>query len=275
MSVKKILFVLMIIVLSVTPSWCINGYEPEAAEDSLKILFKVLADADEDNERERINYDIINILSKTLRHNKSFDYAFDSLPLLGKVTASDDMLRIYTWNYPESAYGHKYYCFLQYRENNDGELSLYFLNHVDTDREKLEHEQFGPDNWYGALYYQVHPVNYSDKTIYTLMGFDFNNPFTNIKIIDALSFDDGEPLFGAPLFQLSGKIKNRVVFEYSSQVVMFLRYVPEKEMIVHDHLSPSNPGFKGQYRYYGPDFSYDGFRFDNEKWIHVSDIEWK
>ncbi len=275
MSVKILFFVFMLLVPSHVKGGEAGDYEPSKVEDSLKILFQTLAVTDKPGERERINNKIITILSKTLRLEESFHYPFDSLSSLGKITASDDMLRIYTWNFPVSPINYKYYGFLQYRGNDSGEVSLHFLNPAETSREDLEQEQFSAENWYGALYYQVHAVNYLDDTIYTLMGFDFNHVYTSIKIIDVLSFNDGLPVFGAPIFQFGRVIKNRVVFEYSSRAVMFMRYVPERDMIIYDHLSPSSPRFEGQYRYYGPDFSYDGFRFDNGKWIHVPDIEWK
>jgi len=33
-------------------------------------------------------------------------------------------------------------------------------------------------------------------------------------------------------------------------------------MIVFDHLSPSKPSLVGVYEFYGPDFSYDGYKFE-------------
>jgi hypothetical protein len=37
--------------------------------------------------------------------------------------------------------------------------------------------------------------------------------------------------------------------------------------IIFDHLSPAYPELEGQYQFYGPDFSYDGFRYKKGKWV--------
>jgi len=44
-------------------------------------------------------------------------------------------------------------------------------------------------------------------------------------------------------------------------------------MIVFDHLSPSRPEFKDMHQYYGPDFSYDGLRFESGQWVLVKDLD--
>ncbi len=252
-----------------------NNYDPVKAEDSLMILFRELAVATSPDKQKQVNDGIIDILEETLIKPGSFDHPFDSVPALGKVYSQDKSLRIYSWNYSESPVDHKYFGFLQLRDKESNETGLYFLNHSELARDGLEDRIFTHKDWYGALYYQVHTVHYDNKTFYTLIGFDLNNFFTNLKFVDVLTFIDGNPFFGSPIFKLKDGIRHRVVFEYSSGVVMFVRYVPDLDMIVYDHLSPSLPRFRGQYRYYGPDFSYDALRFEHGHWVHVSDIQWK
>jgi hypothetical protein len=251
-----------------------NNYDPVKAEDSLMILFKELAGANSPDKQKLLNISIIDILQETLKNPGSFDYPFDSIQSLGKVYSQDRSLRIYSWNYSESPVRHKYSGFLQLRDQGSNEIGLFFLNHEETAREDMENRTFTHKNWYGALYYQVHTVHYDNRKFYTLIGFDFNNSFTNIKIIDVLTFIDDNPVFGSPIFKFKDGIRHRVVFEYSAGVVMFARYVANLDLIVYDHLSPSLPRFGGQYRYYGPDLSYDALRFEHGSWVHVSDIQW-
>ena len=54
---------------------------------------------------------------------------------------------------------------------------------------------------------------------------------------------------------------------------MMMRYIPELDMIVFDHLSPSRPEYAGDLRFYGPDFSYDGFKFIKGVWVLQSDLD--
>ncbi|MBL7915546.1 MAG: hypothetical protein JNL49_10925, partial [Bacteroidia bacterium] len=52
-----------------------------------------------------------------------------------------------------------------------------------------------------------------------------------------------------------------------------LRYEEKKKMFVFDHLSPASPSAKGQFRYYGPDFTYDGYRFKKGLWYYKSNLD--
>ena len=54
---------------------------------------------------------------------------------------------------------------------------------------------------------------------------------------------------------------------------MALLFDDRVNMIVFDHLSPSESSFKGQYQYYGPDGSYDVLRFKRGKWFYKSDFD--
>ncbi len=250
-----------------------NYYDPEKAEDSLMILFMELGSATSPDKQKQLNTSIIDILKETLKNPGSFDYPFDSVPSMGKAYSQDRSLRIYSWHYSESPVRHHYSGFLQLRDKESNRIDLFFLNHKETNDKNIENRSFSHKNWYGALYYQVHKIHYDNRKFYTLIGFDFNNYFTNVKIIDVLTFIENKPVFGYPIFRFGDDLKHRIVFEYSAGVVMFLRYVPDLDMIVYDHLSPSLPRFRGQYRYYGPDLSYDALRFKNGFWVHVSDIQ--
>ena len=274
-AIKNLRIISSLLLINIALYGYSNNYDPVKAEDSLVILFQELAGATSPDKQKNINNGIIDILQETLKNPDSFDYPFDSIPTLGKVYSQERSLRIYSWNYPVSPAKHKYFGFLQLRDPGSNEIGLFFLNHEETAREELENRTYTHKNWYGALYYQIHAVHYDNRTYYTLIGFDFNNFFTNLKFVDVLTFIGGNPFFGSPIFKLKDGIRHRVVFEYSSGVVMFMRYVPDLDMIVYDHLSPSMPRFRGQYRYYGPDFSYDALKFEHGHWVHISDIQLK
>ncbi len=248
------------------------GINMPAAEDSLKLLFSELFSAGTPDERKEINGNITDILGRVLLREDSFEYPFDSLGSLGRIASRDNRLRIFTWNYSNSPADHRYSGYIQYRKNDS--ISLYPLEQGE-ERSGFESRVFEPDNWYGALYYQVHDVVYSGRTYYTLIGFDFNDVFSNIKIVDVLTFYEGSPVLGAPLFQFRDGIRHRVIFEFSARAVMLLRYVPERDMIIYDHLAPGSPRLRGQYRYYGPVFSYDGLRFERGRWVHQPDVDWR
>ena len=251
------------------------GKDLNVAEDSLKMLFEELYNIDNQENRNVINEKIKSLLSCILADHRSFYHPFDSLPSLGKVVSDDNLLRVYTWSMQKSPSEHEYFGFIQAKNADIDSISLIVLNHEQAERGTLEEKIFTSDNWYGALYYQVVSVEAGDKKLYTLIGFDFNTMFTNAKMIDVLRIDNGTAVFGGPYFRIGLETRNRLWFEYSSGVVMFVRYIPELQKIVYDHLSPSLPQFSGQFRFYGPDMTHDALKFENDMWTHRSDIDWK
>lgn len=276
MCIKQFHKLCLIFVISATP-FILSGIERDLmlAEEELMVLFVDLRVAGSYDARTSINNEIRELFSSILVKQESFFYPFDSLTSVGRLVSDDSLLRVFTWHISESPLDHNYYGFIQMRDSIAGRINLFYLDQKAKDFSDIEKKIFTVDNWYGAIYYQIKDVTWSGETYYTLMGFDFNNVFSNIKIIDVIYLAEGEPVFGAPVFNYGEVVKHRVVFEYSSGTVMFLRYVPEMNMIIYDHLAPASERFKGQFRYYGPDFSYDGLIFKEGRWIHVPDVDWK
>jgi len=105
------------------------------------------------------------------------------------------------------------------------------------------------------------------------MGFDFNNNFSNKKLIEVLTLDHkGEPAFGGEFRKEMQKVK-RVIFEYSSEAVMSMNWDQKLKMIVLDHLSPSDPVLVNNYRFYTPDRSFDAFRFHKGVFLLEKDVD--
>ncbi len=91
--------------------------------------------------------------------------------------------------------------------------------------------------------------------------------------LTCLTFDrKGHPVFGGD-FVLEKKTVRRFILEYSADVVISMRYNPHLNMIVFDHLEPFQPIFKGNYRFYSPDGSYDGFTFDDGDFVFQKDVD--
>ena len=67
--------------------------------------------------------------------------------------------------------------------------------------------------------------------------------------------------------------RDRIVFEYSSEVAMTLRYDENLGKIVFDHLAPLHPIYHEVYQFYGPDGSYDAFEFREGIWVKQEDVD--
>ena len=250
--------------------------------DSINELFDSIQASAIDEKRMAYNKRIVSIMEDVLYDNRSFEYAFDSLKWMGKLKSDDGLLKLYTWNLMLSDKTYRYFGFIHYLSKSKNEYFIYELNDqsdVIADPERLSLRE---DKWYGALYYRIIENKSNRRHYYTLLGWDGNNELTTKKIIDVLYFtQSGKPRFGSNVFSMlygTGRrtkrvTQKRVMFEYSSKAAMALRYDPELEMIVFDHLSPSSSHLKGNYQYYGPDWSYDALKFDKGKWYHLVDID--
>jgi len=246
----------------------------EKAEEKLKTLFIASAAASDENQKQVINDSIVLWLEQTLVMPGAFDYPFDSLTSLGKITSSDGKVRIYTWNLPMRDASNKYFGFIQCRTNPKSIPKIFKLSDVSSEITDPAGSVLPADKWYGMLVYDIIVGNQDETTWYTLLGYDPDNLFVSRKIVDVLYFGmSGEPLFGKPIFHYKNTMQCRILFEYSARVQMSLRWIDSKKMIVFDHLSPTKASLTGNYQYYGPDFSFDALRFENGTWELVEDVD--
>jgi hypothetical protein len=243
------------------------------AERFLNIRFDSLAYAENDFRREAINQTIMKKFRSLLRHESAFNYPFDSVSHVGIIRSADQKVKIYNWNVPYEGGYHVYHCFIQYRTKDS--LMTFELKDCSEQIESPEKKVLHKDKWFGALYYTIIPKKGRfGETCYTLLGYDPNNYLTNRKIIDVLHFNkDHQPVFGADIFKNQRSVSKRVVFEYSEFATMTLQYDEQKDMIVYDHLAPSHPKYEGQYEFYGPDFSYDGLKYEQGIWNTYYDLD--
>lgn len=260
----------------ISPSCLALNNQPDSLFHSELVLqqmfIRLYAESDY-NDQLSINDSIIDGLNHVLSLPESFEYPFDSLKSMGKITSADKKVRIFTWNLPASDRTNNYYGFLLHKTGNNN-LLLYRLTDRSDSIENPEHEILTPQRWYGCLIYDIIETQTNGNTIYTLLGYDPENMFTSKKLIDVLWFNElNEPVFGKSLFNYNNNILSRILFTYSAQVQMSLIWNNSVNMIVFDHLSPSRPIFKDNYQYYGPDLSFDGLKFSGDIWEHVKDID--
>ncbi|SDD26084.1 hypothetical protein SAMN05216323_11172 [Williamwhitmania taraxaci] len=255
-----------------TAATTVNSVREE--EVAISQLMKQIAARPEFGEMTRLNTEVIARLKTLLHSPNSYDYPFDSLLHIGKVVSPDGNWRIFTWNNPLPGGFQKMFGFLQVRMENEGPVVVYDL--IDS-RSKIPTpmtQVLTPQQWYGALYYQTVKKKAGKVIYYALIGVDLNDLFTSKRVIDILYFDEqGNPHFGAPIFDNGKRLFSRVIFEYSAKATMMMRYMDESDMIIFDHLSPSEPQYVNDFRFYGPDFSYDGFKFEKGKWLLHSDLD--
>lgn len=196
--------------------------------------------------------------------------SFEDLPMT-RVDAPDGAFRLFTWNLPRSDGRHQFEGFLLARTGQGQVLTE--LRDMTDKITSPEVPELGPDRWYGALYYEVIPVKKGSRNYYTLLGWKGYSKAETRKVIEILSFKNGKPRFGAPVFGKSKLRSMRKVFGYAFQATMSLRYDPVLEAIVLDHLSPSRADMKDQWAFYGPDMTHDAYFWHKGEWWFGPDID--
>lgn len=250
-----------------------------AYEDSLRVLGRAITNDSIEANRIKANYSFIKTLVSSLKQKESFAYPFDSLYKTVSIQKSEDnKFRIFSWFVMSDDGTFRFYGALQI--NNPDQLELYPFTDNSTKMESPEDSTLTPKKWYGAVYYSIVPVNTTvdNKPYYILLGWKGTSHQSTKKVIDVLSFDNGKPVFGLPVFvdkDKEGKFKKRVVFSYTAEVSMLLRYVKAKEYIVFDHLVPPNDKLKYTPSLYGPDLTYDAYKLKKGEWHLQENVELK
>lgn len=222
-------------------------------------------------QKSLVNQQFADLFRTALHYEGAFDYPFDSLTNVGKQKSEDNTLRVFTWNLPQPRGLQQYFGFMLV--NLEGQVQVYDLEDKRTDFDSPHLGVGSPSKWFGALYYELITQQYGGKTYYTLLGVDLNNIFSSKRIIEVVTLENGAPVFGVPIVRLRDRMISRVIFEYSSRATMILRWDKDNRMIVSSHLTPMQPTYAGNYQYYVPDLSFDGFSFTDGFWVYTPDID--
>ncbi|MBD1384586.1 hypothetical protein IDJ75_04785 [Mucilaginibacter rigui] len=237
-------------------------------QDSLKSLGKKFVNNPDDMERKAANYTFIRTLVSALKVPHSFNFPFDSVKSISTLNSPDNRFRILSWHVMNQDGSYRFYGTVQMNTGNN--LLMYPLEDYSPMLKNPEDSVTDNRKWFGAQYYKIIRVA-AATPYYVLLGWKGNNVKSTKKVIEVLSFDkEDKPNLGMPVFNGSRK---RVVFEYTRQASMLLRYVPEQNLIVFDHLAPPDDKMKDHPETFGPDLSYDGYKLKNGRWEFVENLD--
>ena len=214
----------------------------------------------------KMNDEFKSNLQKALLNKDIFNYPFDSLSkFMSTVISSDGEFRIFNWNIELDNQKQHYECWILKKN-----LNIIKLSDFKKEIPEIEYSSLNENTWLGALYYDIIPNQRKNKTVYTLIGWDGNDMFSNKKIIESMVFNKKNKVqFGEPIFKYSdGKTKKRVIFQYNKQSYMSLKHkqVRKEDYIIFDHLMPPSPHLKDFNDWYVTDLSFDAFLWSENQW---------
>lgn len=283
MILKRNYIKLLLVIVSCCATLFVQAQSAEnkkllnSLEDSLGIYSKQMVMAQEASQRFYADSVFIKKFVQALKVPNSFYYPFDSIKTISKLYAPDSSFRIYTWEIQKDESYFRQYGALQ-MQTKDGSLKLfplfdgsdYSVNPTDSVRNNK--------NWIGAIYYQIIMKEFNGRKYYTLLGLDDNDFVSTRKWIEVLYFDaNDQPVFGGDFFVYKNEPNKpelpvaRFCLEFKKDGKARLNYDQQIDVIAFDHLVSETGNM--QYKYdLIPDGDYEGFKWSNGKWIHVSKI---
>ncbi len=235
------------------------------------VLFELLHDRSFEGKQDELLKELNDRLMILWSDNELFMRDWSCFKRMITLSTNDKNMRICTYLVPSLGFDSYVKGAVLLREAN--KINVITLRDRSQEIRAPERSRVSSDKWYGALYTDLIETRYKNKTFYTLLGFKSNDGMVKTRLIDVLTFSGKKAFFGSPQFKQERKTLYRHIFNYSAGANMMLRYDDKMKMIVFDHLAPSEPFFSGQYQYYGPDFSYDGYRFDKGNWFLETDVD--
>lgn len=242
-------------------------------EDTLAILSYAVVNDSLAEYRFAACRKMIPMLVQALKVENSFRYPFERLKSVSIQYPQDSSFRIFTWQLYVDKDEYHYYGAIQM---NAPQLKLFPLIDRSSNVADIEQEELTPDTWYGAVYYNLKECKGPQGKYYLLFGFDGFEFFRKRKIVDVLTFRDGKPVFGAPVFvhETKGRpvrTKKRLYLEYSAAASVRLNYDEALELLIFDHLIPM-AGQHGEGMVMAPDGSYEGYIFEKGLWKYQEKV---
>ncbi len=245
------------------------------AQDSLSAYSDSTVTVKDDIDKMAYNAMFVKKLVIALKTPHSFHFEFDSLANnVSFLKSPNGSFRIITWSLPFTDGTYKFYGTIQL-PTKDGSLKLIPLND-DTKNITDDNVITNQKQWYGARYYEVIPVSYPGQNpYYILLGWKGNDDKTSKKVIEVLSFDKNEAVFGKSVFEVKkqAKNRNRMVFEYAKQNSMTLTFDKKVNLIVFDHLAPYEDNMEGNAAYYVSDSTFDGYAINYSRLYFKENVE--
>ena len=261
-----------------------------SAQNSNTLFLSTMTDHEE--AMKQYAYDIVNgretadrvqsdsiftrMLVSALKEPHSFSYPFDSLQTISRLYAPDNSFRIFTWQlvYDETTF--RRHGAIQIN-TADGSLKLFPLIDKTAVIDDVQNAVTDNREWVGAIYYRIIETAFRGKKFYTLLGYDENSFRSTKKRIEVLTFDQHQqPVFGGPFFSfakdsLPKPDQSRFSIEYKKDGNGSIKYDDELGIIIYDHLISENNQPAKKYSYI-PDGDYEGFTWENGKWVHINKV---
>ncbi|MEP7080711.1 MAG: hypothetical protein ABI784_08275, partial [Ginsengibacter sp.] len=153
----------------------------EKKEDSLKSIALQIIQGRNAEDRFKADSLFTKMFVRALKTKGSFNYPFDSLITISKLTSPDKLFKIFTWQLVVNDNVVRQHGAIQ-MNTSDGSLQLFPL--IDKTGAIINVSDTIANNfgWVGAVYYKIIQKKAFGRDYYTLLGYDENNLSSDRKI---------------------------------------------------------------------------------------------
>ena len=204
-----------------------------------------------------------------IKQDRSFSLPLSEIKWISVLQPEDQSFRLISWQYTPEENKYRYTGFLQ---TSSGKL--FKLSDEEQEIPDLEYESIDPDFWYGALYYEMEPLNIEGcQSCYLLFGYQQRDQFLKTRFVELLDLSTGAPNFGKSIFvkeieNSRPETRNRILLNYSADASITLNFNPEMQMVVFDHLVARQGRIPGQGMTLYPDGSYEAYVLSEGKFYY-------
>jgi hypothetical protein len=226
--------------------------------------------------RFRSNDSFIVYLKQFVAEEASFDMD-PGLQTVSFLKSPDGKLRFISWLLADNSGIFQSYGVVQWKNKKKEYQYVWLTEKLIMDTKELENNAYTEGEWPGGLVYAIQKTNEKKEDSYALLSFHGLGRETNRKMIDILTVEkDGQLVFGKAVFQRYADDPDpdyRVVFTYSDQTTMTLRFEQDGKAIVFDHLVAPSEMLRGISEYLVPDGTYGCYvRKKKGFWQRVEDF---
>lgn len=265
---------LLFILLCIGTTVGIKGQtDTQEVSARLNNLFSRLSVREPDDVKLKVNDSITAIIESYILSDTVFNHRFENIRNLGQVVSPDSVLKVISWNTIMNDGGSRYFCYFILKEDTGRKNFVRRLSGTFSDELIRSDTIYGEADWYGALIYDVRRIRSEDGDYWLALGINYGNPDITRKILEVITFlPDNGIIFGRKIFSDGENLYYRIILEYSVEAVATFRFTSDSSL-VFDHLVPFSPELSGDRRFYGPDYSYDAYTFENNRWKFVRNVD--
>ena len=262
-----------------------------AHQQRLAELFERTASAPTDNERYLASEEAVQELAAALDEEQSERWQWKLPNSVSVLTSPDKKLRVFTWAVVSDEGEFECFGAVQFYNDRSEQYEYRLLNDKSDEVIGREESVLRPDCWLGAIYQDLLQTTASDRTYYTLLGWNGVDNITDMRVIEPVTLRGGTPQFGAAVFRRERNLR-RVVLEYRGDAAVGMgydeqtvsvttrervkkngRYVTvektkehKERMIIFDEVEPQMEGMKGLFQYYVPSGAELAYVWVDGKW---------